>query len=182
MGTRTRPASLEDVAQRAGVSTATVSRAINNPEKVLPATAEKVRAAIEFLDYRPNQFAAGLITRSSRVIGVVVADDFTGVTGDVLKRCEDEARRMGFHLLLVSASRLMGGDEARGSAALGMLDAVVVLIEGAPAAVLGAAESLGVPVVSVGSGAGASANADGMNGDHAAAAVRQAMQLALDRA
>ncbi len=170
-----KPPSLEDVAQRAGVSTATVSRVLNSPDKVAPATAERVREAIAFLDYRPNQFASGLMTRSSRVIGLVVADDFAGVTAEMLTKLEDEARRLGFHLLLVSASRLADADAARTVPALGMIDAAVTLIGRPDEKVVQNIESLGVPLIRA-AGTGATAS---IKPEAAAALLRRAMHAVL---
>lgn len=59
------PVTLALVAQRAGVSTQTVSNALNSPELLAPRTLERVRAAITELDYRPHQAARSLRTRSS---------------------------------------------------------------------------------------------------------------------
>jgi DNA-binding LacI/PurR family transcriptional regulator len=105
-----------------------------------------VRQAIAFLDYRPNQFASALMTRSSRVIGLVVPDDFAGMKPEVLAQTEAEARRLGFHLLLVSASRLAETDDTRAAPALGMIDAVAVLIARPAPELHLALQSLGVPM------------------------------------
>lgn len=59
-----------DVAKLAGVSQATVSRVLNNPEKVNAPTLEKVNAAIQQLNYRPNAAARSLISRKSGIIAV----------------------------------------------------------------------------------------------------------------
>ena len=65
---------IRDVAERAGVSVATVSHVINGTRKVAPETAERVRRAMEELDYHPNAVARSLRTRKTQVIGVVVSD------------------------------------------------------------------------------------------------------------
>lgn len=62
-----------DVARRAGVSHQTVSRVLNKPELVRPDTREKVLAAIAELGYRPNSAARALVTRRTRLIGVINA-------------------------------------------------------------------------------------------------------------
>ncbi|MCM3611081.1 LacI family transcriptional regulator [Planococcus sp. MERTA32b] len=59
-----------DVAKLAGVSQATVSRVLNNPEKVNAPTLEKVKAAIQQLNYRPNAAARSLISRKSGIIAL----------------------------------------------------------------------------------------------------------------
>jgi len=69
--TRTRTAA-KDVAVLAGVSTATVSRALNNPEHVDPATLERVREAMAKLRYVPHGVARSLRSQRSRMVGAIV--------------------------------------------------------------------------------------------------------------
>ncbi|MCP4011230.1 MAG: LacI family transcriptional regulator, partial [Proteobacteria bacterium] len=64
--------SLGDVAQHSGVSTATVSRVINNPEKVAAKSRIAVNASIEELGYIPDGAARALASRHSGIIGAVV--------------------------------------------------------------------------------------------------------------
>ena len=73
-----------DVAGRAGVSLATVSRVMNNPEKVNEATRERVLAVIKELGYRPNAIARGLASRKSTTVGVVTADVSRASTAQLL--------------------------------------------------------------------------------------------------
>lgn len=67
---------IERVAQRAGVSVATVSRTLNNSPAVKPATAQRVRQAIEALGYVPNQSARNLRRNESQVI-LALAPNFS---------------------------------------------------------------------------------------------------------
>ena len=64
--------SLDDVARHAGVSTATVSRVLNNPEKVADKSRLVVNSSIEALGYIPDGAARALASRHSRIIGAVV--------------------------------------------------------------------------------------------------------------
>jgi LacI family transcriptional regulator len=63
---------LADVAAAAGVSTATVSRYLNDPQKVSAKTQARVRAAVEKLGWIPNAAARSLVSRRSNAIGVIV--------------------------------------------------------------------------------------------------------------
>lgn len=65
---------IEDVARAVGVSSATVSRALNRPDKVSPATRAKVMQAAATLGYVPSSAARTLATGSTSIIGVVVPD------------------------------------------------------------------------------------------------------------
>jgi DNA-binding LacI/PurR family transcriptional regulator len=60
-----------DVAKRAGVSQATVSRVLNNPESVKPETREKVLRTIAELNYHPNLIARSLVTNDTKTIALV---------------------------------------------------------------------------------------------------------------
>lgn len=60
-----------DVAKRAGVSQATVSRVLNNPESVKPETREKVLRTIAELNYHPNLIARSLVTNNTKTIALV---------------------------------------------------------------------------------------------------------------
>jgi LacI family transcriptional regulator len=63
---------IKDVAKYAGVSVGTVSKYLNNPERLLPETKVKVEKAIEALQYKPSMFARSMRTRKSYTIAVIV--------------------------------------------------------------------------------------------------------------
>ena len=63
---------MEDVARAAGVSAITVSRALNAPDKLAPATLRAVRDAIDRLGYVPNLTAGSLASNRSRIVAVIV--------------------------------------------------------------------------------------------------------------
>ena len=63
---------IEDIAREAGVSTATVSRVLNNPERVKPETQERVMAVVRRHEYVPDSLARGLMTKRSKTIGVLI--------------------------------------------------------------------------------------------------------------
>ena len=66
---------IKDVAQKAGVSIATVSLVLHNHERISPATKKKVLKAIKELDYHPSRSAAGLVTKKTGNIGFILTDD-----------------------------------------------------------------------------------------------------------
>ncbi|WP_028798939.1 LacI family DNA-binding transcriptional regulator [Streptomyces sp. 142MFCol3.1] len=80
-GTASRP-TLEAVAERAGVSRATVSRVVNGGDGVREPLAERVRRAVEELGYVPNQAARSLVTRRHDAVAVVIAEPETRVFAD----------------------------------------------------------------------------------------------------
>jgi LacI family transcriptional regulator len=70
---RPRP-TIYDVARLAGVSTATVSRALNDTGQIAPATRQAIAAAVEQLGYSPNTIARSLVTNSTQTIALLLPD------------------------------------------------------------------------------------------------------------
>lgn len=70
---RARP-TIYDVARLAGVSTATVSRALNGTGQIAPRTRAKIEAVVEQLGYRPNTIARSLVTKSTQTIALLLPD------------------------------------------------------------------------------------------------------------
>lgn len=106
---KTRPPRLEDVARRAGVSTATVSRFHNNPEIVAPETAARIRAAIEATGYVPNLLAGGLASNRSRLVAVLVPEIAQSIFNDTIQAMSMELARDGYIVML----GLTGADNSR---------------------------------------------------------------------
>jgi LacI family transcriptional regulator len=97
--------SIQDVAEAAGVSIATVSRVLNNPGLVSSKTSERVRGVIAELGYSPNPFAQGLITRESRVLGFALPDIHGEFYSGLLLGADAKARELGYHLLISAEVR-----------------------------------------------------------------------------
>jgi DNA-binding LacI/PurR family transcriptional regulator len=76
------PATLEQVAARAGVSRSTVSRVVNGGDRVSPEALESVKRAIAELNYVPNRAARSLASRQTQAIALVVPEDTTRFFGD----------------------------------------------------------------------------------------------------
>ena len=91
--------SSKDVANRAGVSIATVSHVINGTRFVSEETRAKVREAIAALNYRPNAIARGLVTNSTRIIGLVVSDITNPFFTAVARGVEDEMIGQGYNTI-----------------------------------------------------------------------------------
>ncbi|MBX3194051.1 MAG: LacI family DNA-binding transcriptional regulator [Microbacteriaceae bacterium] len=94
---------LSDVAEVAGVSTATVSRVLNGNERVDPELADRVRTALAELKYRRNRLARGLRQRSSSLIGAIIPDVSNPFFTDVVRGLEDGVREAGFMLVLCNS-------------------------------------------------------------------------------
>lgn len=91
---------LDDVAKLAGVSTATVSRTLNHPDRVTRKTRDKIDAAIARTGYVPNLLAGGLASRRSRLIAAVVYSMENVVHAETIKYFSRRLRRNGYQVLL----------------------------------------------------------------------------------
>ncbi|MDP2293715.1 MAG: LacI family DNA-binding transcriptional regulator [Actinomycetota bacterium] len=96
-----------DVAERAGVSIATVSRVVNSRYGVAPATFEKVKAVIDDLGYESSLIARSLRSQRTHVIGVLVAD-IEPFSAEVLKGAANALRGGDYELVVYSGGH--GGD------------------------------------------------------------------------
>ena len=119
---------LEQVARRAKVSTATVSRVLNNASVVKTSTRTRVMKAIEELKYHPNLHARSLAGGKSKTLGVIVSNLENPFFFDIYKSIETGAHARGYEVVmantdyraeqLVASVRLMIGRRVAGLAAI----------------------------------------------------------------
>lgn len=95
-----RNLNIYDIAKEAGVSIATVSRAINKPEMVKTETMEKIQGIIKNANYTPNAIAQSLVLKATRTIGVIIASISNPFYGELVKAIEDKAADEGYTILL----------------------------------------------------------------------------------
>lgn len=93
-------ADLKDVAKEAGVSTATVSRVLSNPNLVKKETIDTVMKAVKKLNYRPNLTARSLRAQKSNKIGLIVSDIRNPFFAAICRSVEDAAYEQGYSLLI----------------------------------------------------------------------------------
>ena len=95
-----KTATLGDVAAHAGVSTASVSRYINNPGVVSPDTGQAIADAIAATGYIPNLLAGGLASSKSRMVAVLIPHLSDSIFNDTIEAMSDELAAAGFTVLL----------------------------------------------------------------------------------
>jgi len=104
-----KAATLDDVAARAGVSTATVSRFVNNPSVVAEGTAARIREAIAATGYIPNLLAGGLASSRSKMVAVLIPYLIDSIFNDTMQAMVEELSAAGTTVMLgltgVSESR-----------------------------------------------------------------------------
>ncbi len=104
MTDRSAPATIRDVALRAGVSTATVSRVLAGIGRPKPKTAAAVMSAVEDLGYRPSGVARSLRMRRTNTFGLIVTDIQNPFFPELVQAADDVARARGYSILLGSAA------------------------------------------------------------------------------
>ncbi|MQA27857.1 MAG: substrate-binding domain-containing protein [Micromonosporaceae bacterium] len=96
-------ATIYDVAQRAEVSAATVSRVLNGHASVDPQLAERVRAAVEELGYRPNALARNLRRSRTSLWGVIISDVGNPFFTALVRGVEDVAQSSRYSVVLCNS-------------------------------------------------------------------------------
>ena len=96
-------ATISDVAALAGVSTATVSRALNGKSTVDPALAERVARAVAELGYTPNGLARSLRRRETAVLALIISDVENPFFTAIARGVEDTAQAAGFSVMLCNS-------------------------------------------------------------------------------
>lgn len=93
---------IKEIAKKAGVSVATVSRVLNHPENVAEETKQRIREVMEESDYTPNWFARGLNMKKTNTLGLIIPDILNPEYMEVAKGVEDVAQQMDYTILMCS--------------------------------------------------------------------------------
>lgn len=118
-----------DVAEAAGVSRQTVTRAMNGMDGISAATKARVLEVAAALDYRPSRFGRGLVTGGDRQLGLVVRDLRNPYSPELAAAVLGAAAGAGWNVMLADVA--LAGDSDRTVAALGaQTDAVVGALGG----------------------------------------------------
>ncbi len=118
-GTQSNAATVKDVAAQAGVSIATVSRVLSGKGGVRRELAERVRKAVQELDYHPNLSARRLRKRESKIIGVLVPDIQIPFFASIVVGIDKILQEAGYLLLLGNTNDTLAGEQTHISIFLG---------------------------------------------------------------
>jgi len=95
---------IKDIAKKAGVSITTVSRVLNQKEEGMsPQTREKVLKVMKEVDFQPNQFARGLVTKRSKTFGLIVPNISNPYFPELCRGVEDEANEGEYSLIICNS-------------------------------------------------------------------------------
>jgi len=142
---------MADVAARAGVSVATVSRALSgDPKRVSAPVLQRIIDAAEELEYIPNNLARNMRSGSSRILGLVISDIGNPFFTAVARGVEDVAQRHGYSLVLSNTDENPG----REAASLGVMAAeraagVIIATTNENGAALRRARDMGMAIVAI---------------------------------
>lgn len=139
---------LDDVAQLAGVSTATVSRCLNTPDRLAVETRERVRAAVDKLGYLPNFAGRALASRKTNTIGAVIPTMENAIFARGLQAMQEALTERGATLLVATSGYDPEQEAAQIQALLGRgVDGIALIGEARPASTYALLERSGVPFV-----------------------------------
>ena len=146
-----RAVRISDVAEAAGVSTATVSRALAFPDRLRPETRERVLAAVRRLGYTPNEAARALRAGASRMVLVVVPYLYSGAFfAGIINSIDAELSAEGYTMIVGSLDGIE--DKARRLVDLvyaRQIDGVIILTGQIPLIDGRSLRDAGVPIVSI---------------------------------
>lgn len=138
---------IKEVARRAGVSVATVSRVYNHSQSVREETRLRVRRTAQRLGYSPHGAARSLVTNRTHTIGVLLPDLYGEFFSELIRGIDQTAQSRGYHLLL-SAARSEGESlEAALRSMRGRVDGLILMTPDLDAAAAGRTLPAGFPLV-----------------------------------
>jgi LacI family gluconate utilization system Gnt-I transcriptional repressor len=132
------PATLAEVAERAGVSPITVSRVVRVPGLVAAATRERVERAMRELGYVPNLVAGSLASSKTRSVGVLVPTIANAIFADTVQGLSDVLEPQGYSVILAQSRYDPAREEKALSALLSRRPEALIMV-GSPATESGAA-------------------------------------------
>ena len=116
-----------DVAGSAGVSLATVSRVLNHPEKVKPATRDRVLKIIKEKGYKPNANARGLASRKSTTVAIVVPTLKRASISEMIQGIDDSAKEYGYMIRLFVNDKPENEKDVWGNVIASSVDGILLM-------------------------------------------------------
>jgi DNA-binding LacI/PurR family transcriptional regulator len=141
------PTTIIELAKELGMSRATVSRAFHDHAVINRETREKVLKRAKELGFQPNPLARGLITKSTRIVGLVVSDITNPFYPEVMTKLTERLQAEGFNVMLVVASPSRTEEEAVRVLLSYRTDIVVMLATTLSSAGAATCRAAGTPVV-----------------------------------
>jgi len=138
---------IKEVAARAGVSVATISRVVNGKGPVRESTSRRVMETAQAMRYTPHGVARSLSMRRANTVGLLLPDLHGEFFSEVIRGIDAEARRSGYHLLVSGFHSDQEEMTAVFRAVRGRVDGLIVMSPEREASVLFAHLPAGLPIV-----------------------------------
>ncbi len=138
---------VKDLARQLGMSVSTVSRAFYRDAVIAPETRARILKHAAEIGYQPNPLARGLITKSSRIVGIIVSDITNPFYPEVLTRLTSRIQALDFNVMLVVTDPLRNEDETVRVLLSYHPDVVIILAATLSSAASQACRDAGTPVV-----------------------------------
>ena len=146
-------ATLQDVAEQAGVTSITVSRFLRAPAVVAPETAQRIEAALLATGYVPNKQAGQLASGHSRMVAAIIPSIANSIFAETVQGLSDGLQEAGYELLLASTGYSREREQAQVRAVLGWFPSALVVTgrhhSAAALTLLRAAQAAQTPVVEI---------------------------------
>lgn len=141
---------IKHVAERAGVSTATVSRVVNHDARISPPTREKVEKAVRDLGYRVNTVARSLKSKRTRSIGLLAPEFANEFFMRVAEGVEDRLAEDGYSMILVTSRESLEREETSLNLLIEkQVDGIIIIPTADKAGYIERVRAEGTPVVLV---------------------------------
>jgi LacI family transcriptional regulator len=141
-------ATLKEVAKLAGVSTATVSNALNGTKYVSEEVKDKIYTAIKELNYQPNIVAKSLRVQESRIIGLLISDIANPFFSIVVRGIEEELAKSDYSILLCNTDSSVEKEQKYLNVLIGKrVDGLIVSAAGNTGDYFRSLDKTGVPIV-----------------------------------
>jgi DNA-binding LacI/PurR family transcriptional regulator len=140
-------ATIRDVARRAGVSVATISRYLNDTAPLAAETARRVKEAMEELSFTPHPVARNLATKRTNTLGLLLLDIGGNYYTPLLRGIEAASSDAGYDLLIHSTRTQQSGNRLRRALTEHNTDGLLVFIDALDLPELARLNAIGFPVV-----------------------------------
>jgi LacI family transcriptional regulator len=139
---------LKEVAELAGVSTATVSNALNGTKYVSEKVRKKINHAIKVLNYKPNIVAKSLRVKTSRIIGVLISDITNPFFSNIVRGIEEVLAQSNYSILLCNTNSSVDKERKDLEMLIGQrVDGLIVSSSGNTGDYYRSLDKTGVPIV-----------------------------------
>ncbi len=148
IGSEYMAVTIKDVAELAGVSTATVSRVINNEPGIKQSTRDKVHGAITGSGYRVNSVARSLKTNKTRIIGLITPEIANDFFMNIARGIEEYLEKFGYSLIICNTNESASEEKRRAELLIEKsVDGVIVIPSSNSGSHFNILTDAGIPVV-----------------------------------